>query len=291
MKRIYFLGLFCALAVTGFAQQDSTKTKTSKNDTIRIGSIIIIKKHRGNKRDSVPELADYSGAKKNKKVSTNYFVLDLGFAGWNDATNYANTGSSIINTAGTPAFSAADMKLRGGKSANVNLWLFMQKIALVKNNVNLKYGLGVEWHNYSLRNPVSFKEGGPSPLSPSLSVPAPFIFRDSISLSKNKLNLKYITVPLMLNFASNKGKGKPSLSASFGVSASYLIRQRNKQNSSERGKQKNQGDYDLEKFKLSYIAELGLGQVRLYGSYTPKSIFERGLDIRPFAVGIRFSNW
>jgi Outer membrane protein beta-barrel domain len=297
MKRIYFLAALCALATTSFAQQpttkDSTVTTKRNNDTIRIGSIIIIKKHKRTSGDSsVTIISDKEYNAKKSKRSTNYFVLDVGFANWDDQTNYANvTGTGFVKS-GSPAFSADDMRLRTGKSANINIWLFMQKLALVKRNVNLKYGFGVEWNNYSFRSPVSLKEGGPRPYSVGgIITNSPFIFRDSISFSKNKLNLKYITVPLMINFASNKSKGKPSISGSVGVSAGYLIRQRNKQNSNERGKQKNQGDYDLERFKLSYIAELGLGSIRLYGSYSPKSIFEKGLDIRPYSIGVRFSNW
>src|SRR5665647_2505019 len=53
----------------------------------------------------------------------------------------------------------------------------------------------------------------------------------------------------------------------------------------------NYGDYDLEKWKFSYIAELGLGPAHLYGSYSPKSIFQNGLDYRPYNIGIRLSNW
>jgi Outer membrane protein beta-barrel domain len=295
MKRIYFLAALCALASAAFAQnpntRDTTIVKSQRKDTIRIGSIIIIKNRKGNKNDSVEVFNDNTNLKRNKKVNTNYFIFDVGFANWSDQSNYATTGSSVINRPGTPAFSAEDMKLRGGKSANVNIWLFMQKISLAKNNVNLKYGLGLEYMNYNFRSPVSLKEGGVNTGSPSLNVPAPFVFRDSISFSKNKLNLKYVTVPLMLNFATTKQKGKPSLSASVGVSASYLIRERNKQNSTERGKQKNQGDYDLQRFKFSYIGELGLGPIRLYGTYTPKSIFEKGLDLRPYTIGVRFSNW
>ena len=58
-----------------------------------------------------------------------------------------------------------------------------------------------------------------------------------------------------------------------------------------RGKQKNKGEYDLEQFKFSFIGEIGLGQVKLYGSYSPRSIYERGLDMRPYTLGIRLSNW
>jgi Outer membrane protein beta-barrel domain len=295
MKRLYFLAAFlCAFTISTYAQKPSTNDSTankSGKDTIRIGSILIIRNRKKAPHDSLTVMNDYSDRKRNSKLSTNYFIFDIGLADWSDKTNYANAGTSVINRPGTPAFSAEDMKLRGGKSINVNIWLFMQKLALVKNNMNLKYGFGVEWNNYSFRSPVSFRESGLLPNGTGTSTNTPFIFRDSISFSKNKLNLKYLSVPVMLNFATNKKKGKPSISGSLGVSAGYLIRERNKQNSNERGKQKNQGDYDLQRFKLSYIAELGLGPIRFYASYSPKSIFEKGLDIHPYSVGVRFSNW
>jgi Outer membrane protein beta-barrel domain len=298
MKSIYFLLAFCALASVSMAQKtetkDSTIAKKSDSDTIRIGSILIIKNRKSKDRDTANKdfsIFDDKQQEKRRKAKqrTNYVIFDLGFANWNDQSNYA-TASNLANRPGTLPISAEDFKLRTGKSVNFNFWIFMQKIPLYKNNINVKYGLGVEWYNYSLRSAISFKEGGILP-NTGINTNAPYIFRDSISFSKNKLNLKYLSIPLMLNFATNKQKGKPSLSTSFGVSASYLIRQRNKQDSDQRGKQKNQGDYDIQKFKLSLIGELGLGPIRLYGSYTPKSIFEKGLDIRPYNVGIRFSNW
>jgi len=47
----------------------------------------------------------------------------------------------------------------------------------------------------------------------------------------------------------------------------------------------------LEKWKLSYIAELSLGPVRFYGSLAMKNMYERGLDMTPYNFGFRFSNW
>jgi hypothetical protein len=197
----------------------------------------------------------------------------------------------LVNHPGQPAFSASDFKLRTGKSVNVNIWLFMQRLSLIKKNVNLKYGLGLELNNYRYKSPLSYKEGGLIPYSGGTITNEPFIFKDSISFSKNKLAADYLTVPLMLNFASNQADYNKGISASFGVSAGYLYSQRNKQKSSERGKDKNKGEYDMEKFKLSYLGELGIGPVRLYGSYSPKSMYSNSLDMRPYTVGLRFSNW
>ena len=168
----------------------------------------------------------------------------------------------------------------------------MQRINLIKKNVNLKYGLGVELNNYRYKTStlsLSYKEGGQIPYTGG-QTNKPFIFRDSISFSKNKLAADYLTVPVMLNFSTTPRHNKPTFGFSAGVSFGYLYSQRNKQKSDERGKLKNKGDYDLEKFKLSYVAELTLGPVKFYGSYSPKSMYEHSLDMRPYNFGLRFSN-
>lgn len=291
MKKLSLLLLIAFLCTQAMAQNDTTivKIETKKNDTLRIGKILIIKRGDSSKTLIMGRKNDFK--KSNSRISTNYLVLDLGFSNYSDHTDYANTGNDLVNRPGQSAFSASDFKLRTGKSVNVNIWLFMQRLSLIKQNVNLKYGLGLELNNYRYKSPLSYKEGGVIPYSGGALTNEPFIFKDSISFSKNKLAADYLTVPLMINFASNQADYNKGISVSFGVSAGYLYSQRNKQKSSERGKQKNKGDYDLEKFKLSYVGELGIGPVRLYGSYAPKSMYQNSLDMRPYTVGVRFSNW
>lgn len=291
MKRLTLLLATAIICLTVTAQDEPGKTK-QKKDTIRIGGMVIVKDGKKNGKGYEVTRNHSNDNWKKRNVSTNWWILDLGFSNYDDKTNYGNTGSYLINRPGYPALGKSDFKLRSGKSVNVNIWVFMQRLNLIKHYVNLKYGLGVELNNYRYKSTVSYKESGTEPYS---NVPAirtePFIFRDSVSFSKNKLAADYLTVPVMLNFASNPGNNKKGVSLSVGVSAGYLYSQRNKQKSTERGKLKNKGDYDLEKFKFSYVAELGLGPVRLYGSYSPNSIYERSLDMRPYTVGLRFSNW
>ena len=294
MKRLYFMAILCVLSSALFGQVTTAVQDTifrKNNDTIRIGSILIIKKNKKGPHDTASLTINSTSYKTHSRVSTNYGILDLGFSNWDDQTNYATAGSYLVNRPGYPSLSSSDFKMRTGKSINVNIWFFMQKIALVKNNINLKYGLGLELNNYRFKSAISFKEDGILPYSGGMQTTQPFVFRDSVSFSKNKLAADYVTVPLMLNFATNHKAGKSSFGASFGVSAGYLYSTRNKQESNERSKHKNKGDYDLQRFKLSYIGELGLGPVRLYGSYSPRSIFKRDLTMRPYTLGIRFSNW
>jgi Outer membrane protein beta-barrel domain len=288
MKQLITFLAAAIICSTASAQTDSTTTK--KSDTIRIGGIIIVKNGKKDKDVNITMGRKDKTKKKNPNVSTNWWIVDVGFNNYTDKTNYATAGSYLINRPGYPNLDKNDFKLRAGKSVNVNIWLFMQRLNLIEHHVNLKYGVGLEINNYRYKSSVSYKEGGPVPYT-ATQTNSPFIFRDSISFSKNKLATDYLTVPVMLNFVSNPNSRKKGISLSAGVSAGYLFSQRNKQKSDERGKDRNRGDYDLNTFKLSYVAELGLGPIRFYGSYSPKSMYDHSLDMRPYTVGFRFSNW
>ncbi|CAN5279092.1 hypothetical protein BH09BAC2_BH09BAC2_02450 [soil metagenome] len=291
--RYLILLCLCGFTLILFAQNDTTIQKPSGQvDTIRIGGMIIVKKS-GSPNGSV-FIHNKRPLQKNSNVSTASLIIDLGFANWSDNTNYAQATAEqvLINRPGNTAISANDFKLKTGKSSNVNIWFFMQRLNVVKHYLNLKYGLGIEMNNYRFSEPLSFRNSGPVPYSTSGQIiNHPFVFRDSISFSKNKLSADYITVPMMVNFNTIPNSTKNGLSFSIGVSAGYLYSSRNKQKSDERGKEKTKENFDIQKWKFSYIGEIGLGPVRLYGSYTPKSLFENSLNVKPYAIGVRLSNW
>jgi hypothetical protein len=289
MKKLILLLATAAICLNLTAQNEPEK---KEGDTIRVGGMIIVKK--GKNDGSVTITSGDKVKRKHKNISTNWGVVDLGFSNYNDNTNYANTGSYLVSGPGAgQVLDKNNFKVRAGKSINVNIWFFMQRLNLIQNHVHFKYGLGLELNNYRYKteSKISYKEGGLVPYTANTQTNAPFIFRDSISFSKNKLAADYVTVPMMLNFVTNADERKNRFGLSVGVSAGYLYSQRNKQVSSERGKLKNKGDYYLERFKFSYIAEVTLGPITLYGSYSPKSMYERSLDIKPYNVGFRLGYW
>ncbi len=308
MKRITFTMAGILLCLIVFAQNDTIKispadtikalpgdtTKTTRNaDTIRIGGMIIIKRGGNENKRGTSITIGNKRKQRHTNISTASWIIDLGFANYFDKTDYnaATTERYIINKPGSAALGENDFKPKTGKSVNVNIWFFMQRINLIKHYVNLKYGLGLELNNYRFKSNISFNEGGSNPYNSLQNIAHPFVFKDSIAFSKNKLAADYATIPFMINFRTHPNSSKKGISLSAGVSAGYLYSSRNKQISDERGKEKNRGDYDVQKWKFSYIAELGLGPARLYGSYSPKSIFENGLNWKPYNVGIRLSNW
>jgi hypothetical protein len=81
---------------------------------------------------------------------------------------------------------------------------------------------------------------------------------------------------------------------SAGMSAGYLVDARNKQISSERGKQKHDGNFNLNNWRFATIGELGVGGIRLYGSYGLTNMFEQSvsrIEFHPYTIGLRFSNF
>lgn len=277
MKRIFILCVALCAITTGFAQADTTKQKP---DTIKIGGMVIIrepggKNEGGKNRDGVLRI---SSRKRDKpaNISTNWWILDLGFSNYNDQTVYTSAAAQAIAPGSTEDW----FELRPGKSRSVNIWFVMQRVNLIKHAVNLKYGLGLELNNYHFDDKrIRFSK------SPTL------IDQGYTDVSKNKLAADYLTVPMMLNFNFTPGnRNNRSFGLSAGVSAGFLYSSRQKIKA-DGDVDKTKGNFDLRKWKLSYVGELTLGPVRLYGSYAFKSMFEKGLDMTPYNVGFRFSNW
>lgn len=265
------------------------------DDTVKVGRINIINKNErdasyGNKNWDGMLDGDFKktrisidkGRKENKRIMTNWWILDLGFANYVDHTAPIYYTAIPINGLMPRYVNSNDLKLNNVKSSNVNVWIVQQKANLYKHYLNLKYGVGFEMYNFRFEQPISFTKAPNS---------APYF--DNVTFSKNKLFVEYLTVPVQLNFQSNPDNSK-SFYASIGVSAGYLLQSHTKQISEERGKRKLNGNFNLNNFKMATIGELGIGNIRLYGSLNTTNLFDKNLthfDMTPFAVGVRFSKF
>jgi Outer membrane protein beta-barrel domain len=281
MNRLIFLAAGLCLALCGTAQTDTTRhitdTAGHPNDTLHVGNLLII---RNGKPDwDNPQYfrihRHRNWSDRPSKVSTDWVILDLGIAYYNDQTNYSSTAAQKF----APGATRNWFNLNDGKSVDVNIWLFMQRFSLIKNIVNLKWGLGLELNNYRYEENIRY-----------LINPTSVII-DTINYTKDKLAVDYFTVPLMLNFNFTPHRRRNPYGFSIGASAGYRYSSRQKFKSHEFGKQKTFNDFDLQPWKISYVAELELGWVKFYGSYAVKSMFSDGLNQIPYTVGIRLGAW
>lgn len=256
------------------------------DDTVKIGSYHIIKSQKGDTKKNwgdIIEDGDFDNThitiertpKKLKNINTNWWIFDLGFANLQDNTN--NKTAPIGNLP-----NSSYLKLNNVKSSNVNIWIVQQKVNLYQHYLNLKYGVGIEMYNFRFEQPISFRND-----------PNNAVYIDNVKFSKDKLFVEYLSVPIQLNFQSNPSNNR-SFYASIGVSPGYLIQSHTKQISEERGKKKVNGNFNLSNFKMATIGELGIGSIRLYGSYNMSNLFDKNytnLDLMPFAIGVRFSKF
>jgi len=285
MKKVLFVLLLAAGIQTSYAQEDTTILKKEipeESDTIRVGGIIIIKK-KGDDGDNEYKVAPenkyrHKNNYKRENITTNWLIFDVGYSGYNDKTDFSTPEAQdfLRFQNGNPA-TKGDYSLRAGRISNFNLWFFMQRVNIYKHVVNLKYGFGIETNNYFYKTPITYVDGS-----------SPFTFRDSVNFSRNKIAADFFTVPVMININTNPNAGRwGGFQISFGVSGGYLYASRQKQVSNERGKQKQRTDFNLNKWKVTYVAELGLGPIRLYGSYSMTTLHTFGLDQYPYNIGVR----
>lgn len=289
-RKIYAALLFAMVAQGVNAQKEEPKADTSEV------TVKIIKHGKG---DSVIIDADnrtWIRVKKTpKNVTTSWWGFDFGFSNFIDNTNYTSAAAQAY----APGSNEDYFDLRNGKSVNVNIWIFNQRVNLIKHIVNLKYAVGLELNNYRYKSNIRYNEGSSSTDVVNLDL------TEGRNYKKNKLAADYVTVPLMLNFnfgpdrkvikhtRSGKQKsisinGHYGYGFSGGMSVGYLYTARNKFITSDEGKQKVKDDFGLRPWKLSYVGEVNLGYISLYGSYATKSMYKNGLDMTPYNVGLRF---
>jgi hypothetical protein len=286
MKKVLAILALLCFAMKGFSQQDSTVQKKThkqrweehKKEWQEMDSTEWAEKY---PHWPMPPMGPHMRSKHimPANISTNWLIVDLGFTNYTDKTDYASATAQAFAPGGNKDW----FNLKNNKSVDVNIWLFMQRLNVVKHVVNLKYGLGIELNNYRYQDNIKYQT---NPTTQST-----FVIQDTISYSKNKLAADYVTVPLMINFNFTPTL-REGFGISVGISAGYLYSSRQKTISSLYGKKKTFDDFDLNPWKLSWIAEAQLGPVILYGSLATKSMFNgQGPDQTPYTFGIRLSKW
>lgn len=289
MKIVFSFLLVLFVSLSGISQD--TPKNLFPNDTIKLARLQIIKINGVEQKDweTVLRNADYNSIsikylKKNlapKDLETEWFAFDYGFAGYMDYTKYTSIKAFMKPAIGQPL---TYRKLQPkNKSTNINIWVVQQKANLYKHKWYLKYGLGFEMFNYYFANPVDYRNNDNG-----------YITISSNNYSKNKLFLNYLTIPVQLT-RSFKVKNFQPVTLSGGLSFGYLYSVRNKQISEAAGKIKYNGDFNFVDYKVASIFQLGIGDLKFYGSASLNNIMDKSASAPqsnyPYTFGLRFSKF
>jgi hypothetical protein len=178
------------------------------------------------------------------------------------------------------------MDLNTGKSWNWNLNIIDYGFGLGTDKVGLVSGLGFEFINYSFDGQNNIRKDD--------------VTREIIeyvpayagNITKSKLNMTYLTAPLLLEFQIPAPHKRIYISA--GVIGGLKLWSNTKIKytvNGEKSKEKAKGDYNLSPLRWGLTARIGYRALGFYANYYMTPLFKKDLgpELNPFAVGLAFS--
>jgi hypothetical protein len=171
-----------------------------------------------------------------------------------------------------------------GKSLTWNLnfaeWAFKNEA----NNFALVTGLGFSFSDYTFDRTITIeKENGDGRIVP--------VGLNPEGLKKSKLNVTYLTAPLMLEVKTPLRMGGSRLYIAGGVIGGLNIGSHTKYKY-QKDKEKFRSNYHLNPFKYELTGRLGFGDFCLFANYSLSPLFKdgKGPELYPLMIGISFPN-
>ena len=262
---------------------DSRSYRSGDTTTVKVGSVVVevidgdsTKVTVGNHSLVVDDDGNVKWEKNKKhKFNGHWGGVDIGING------YVNED---FGTEVPDGYSFLDLKYE--KSADVNINVYEQNINLAKNKLGLITGIGLRWNNYRFEDNVVL-DSDTSPI---------YGYRDtSRDYQKSKLVVNYVTVPLLLEYQTNRFSRSNSFHITGGVVLGWRYASHTKMLYFDNGrvKPKDQDSFELNPFRYDATVRVGWGIINLYATYSLNKMFENGggPELYPVAVGITLAGW
>lgn len=172
------------------------------------------------------------------------------------------------------------MSLNQGKSAEFNLNFYELNIGLAKSYVGLVSGMGLSFNSYRFENPYTLVK------ETTRTEPVLLDYED---LSKTKLAISYLNVPLLLEFQIPVNQNEGRLFINAGLVGGVKLGSHTKVKHGDT-KDKDRSGFNLNSFKYSATARVGYKDVSLFATYSLTPLFQsgKGPELTPFTIGISF---
>ncbi len=171
------------------------------------------------------------------------------------------------------------------KTMSYGLNILEFDIPLSKNNrFGAATGAGLEWNSLALKQNINLYE------DENGIIRAEYIDPEVMKFTKNKLNVVYVTVPLIFEFQIPVKHRKIYMGAGItgGIRAWSKQKQKYKVNG-ETYKNKKTDDFQLALFRYGTTARIGYGNIGLFINYSFVPLFKEGdgPEIFPISAGIK----
>jgi hypothetical protein len=178
------------------------------------------------------------------------------------------------------------VSVRSANSLEYNLNVIKKSFLLARqSNFAVVTGAGIRWSRYHIRGDRFFQEtDGRTQLHP-----AP----EGVTLSKNKLNITSVTIPLLLEWQNRANRRDEKFFFSAGLvgviktASSSRIEYRDA--FGKKQKEKVDTGMNLRPVSMDVLVQAGYNWVGLYARYSPFGLFEsgKGPKVHPVSIGLQ----
>ena len=174
------------------------------------------------------------------------------------------------------------MSLNQGKSLEIDFNFYELNISLAKSYVGLVSGMGLSFNDYRFDNPYTIRK------DPEMIEAVPL---NTEGLSKSKLAVSYLRVPLLLEFQIPVNHNEGRLYLNAGVIGGVKIGSHTKVKHGDI-KDKDHSGFNINSFNYAATARIGYKDMGLFVNYSLTPFFKtgKGPDLTPFTIGISFLN-
>ena len=173
------------------------------------------------------------------------------------------------------------LELNYAKSIQFGLGVLQKNFHIIGNYVNIYTGLGVNFNHYALEKNVTLVSNTPYLIATTDT---------AISYEKNKLNVTYLKLPLMLEINTSRNSNH-NFHIAVGGELHYRIFSVAKQAyelNDKHVKIKRRDEFHLEPFIYNAVARIGYNNVSIYATYGFTRLFKKDQapQVYPFSAGI-----
>lgn len=264
---ILMASMFTLLSVGTMAQKEEEKIDTVK---IEMGETTVFIIKNADLKDStfIDTIRDLD---KSNKTAQDYE--------WSGIDGFQIGAIGLFTSDGKRAFAdRPDLALNSTRCSMLGFTPFGKEAEIIKDRLRLAAGLGFQFESYAFDKNVRLTD-------------EPYLqgVEDTIrDYRKNTLNANYLTLPVVIQFNTKRNLEKP-LHIAVGVIAGYRIGSNMTYKWSEEGRRQRErlrNDYALEPYRLSAIAQVGIGNAMIWAQYDLTMKFT-ATDAIPAVVGAK----
>ena len=174
--------------------------------------------------------------------------------------------------------------LNHAKSLTVNINFAEYAFSNERNTIGLVTGLGLNMMDYRFDQPMTVTKDTES----GMIVP---VYLESTGFKKSKLNVTYLTAPMILEVATPLRFNQHRLTLGAGVIGGLNIGSRTKIKTDD-GKTKDRRNFNINPLKYELTGRVGLGELTLFANYGMTPLFRdgKGPELVPLTIGVSFPN-